>query len=361
MPHLPHSDGRHRYGPRPARAAVFLLLSLFLLYCPRAAALTIQWVYGGNLRNLQASDPAMYATITAGLDAGASLVSATFSNPIAITFAVDSFSSGNILGSTSSSSVIVPYADVQSRLPGLPPTPPPINAGSSNQIIDSSRTQLTVANAQALGLDVGPPGIIGGSIVISTAFSWDPNQADGISSGAYDLTGVVAHELFHGLGVVSSGDLLAPGATGTVTPYLMDLYRWASPGVRSMAPNTPAYFSPDGSETGIVFHPASASHLNSSTALMRPVFAASTLIQPTGEDIPPMEAIGWVPAGASVDAKEPPPVSFLAGALLAMLISRRLGHARRRLSLAASRPSPGDTAPAASPVSRLCRALHTTP
>jgi regulation of enolase protein 1 (concanavalin A-like superfamily) len=68
------------------------------------------------------------------------------------------------------------------------------------------------------------------SLTFSSNFNFDYNRADGISAGKIDFTGVVIHELAHGLGFLSevdAADYLAdlPGFDHSLYPTLLDLFR----------------------------------------------------------------------------------------------------------------------------------------
>lgn len=68
------------------------------------------------------------------------------------------------------------------------------------------------------------------SMTFSSRFPFDYNPADGISAGKIDFTGIVMHEIAHGLGFVSAVDdvdyaLSHWGASREVYPTTMDLFR----------------------------------------------------------------------------------------------------------------------------------------
>ncbi len=92
------------------------------------------------------------------------------------------------------------------------------NDGSSN----NTTIRMTASNAKALGLDradaMNESIFLGGdpsrdAVVILDPFGiggmpWDFDRSDGISEGAIDFTGIVAHELGHVLGFSSGVDIL---------------------------------------------------------------------------------------------------------------------------------------------------------
>ncbi len=68
------------------------------------------------------------------------------------------------------------------------------------------------------------------SMTFNSAFPFDYNQADGISAGKIDFTGVVEHEIAHGMGFQSEVDtvdylLNHPALSRAIYPTTMDLYR----------------------------------------------------------------------------------------------------------------------------------------
>lgn len=123
---------------------------------------------------------------------------------------------------------------------------------------------LTSANAKALGLIAGGASgndfnvNLSSSLITGGGFDLNPN--DGISSGQYDLVGVIAHEIGHGLGMQSLTELISTSGTllsenGRI-PRLADLFRFSTrsiaygTGVFDVAADSTAkYFSVDGGTT----------------------------------------------------------------------------------------------------------------
>jgi hypothetical protein len=124
------------------------------------------------------------------------------------------------------------------------PTSSQFNAAlPANTINPFSVGGLTATRADLLALGVAPTELQNGpasaydpkvkrdmSMTFSSNFPFDYNQADGISPGQLDFTGVVEHEIAHGLGFDSEVDtvdyLMSHPALGrTLYPTTMDLFR----------------------------------------------------------------------------------------------------------------------------------------
>jgi hypothetical protein len=134
--------------------------------------------------------------------------------------------------------------------------------GSAN----NSFVVLTVANARALGFDVGDPNQIDASIVLSSQIPFDFNPGNGITPGDWDFVGTAIHEMGHALGFYSGVDLYDAYGTGGafagfdcggvlcqdlpandyVWGYALDLFRYSAPGALDWTPGSPDYFSVDG-------------------------------------------------------------------------------------------------------------------
>ena len=108
--------------------------------------------------------------------------------------------------------------------------------------------QLSKANAKALGFG-GLDGLFGasdGSITFSSGFTFDFDNSDGVTAGAFDFESVAAHELGHLLGFLSDVDYIdfrrSQGQTANdVEPTTLDMFRFDNGGVND--PATAADFS----------------------------------------------------------------------------------------------------------------------
>jgi hypothetical protein len=173
-----------------------------------------------------------------------------FTNPASITIDVGfGESDGQALGAGSLGQsnydvVGVSYAKALTALqaegsPGvstLPANPP--MAGS---------TDLTLAQAYALGV-LGNVTFGGatGEVGFSSAqtFLYDPTQTKAVPRGEFDFMGVVEHEISEVMGRTSYYN--SSGNYG-----ILDLFRYAAPGVLQPGTGNPAYFSIDGGVTDL--------------------------------------------------------------------------------------------------------------
>ncbi len=134
-------------------------------------------------------------------------------------------------------------------------------SGSTNPVTASSNIQVKSPNGRALGI-ITPEQPFGGacptaSFTGSGCIGLNVALANSIGPGI--LMTVVEHEIDEVLGL---GSALQGGTITPTNPWTEDLFRWASPGVRSFAPNpsttkpsctsTPqSFFSIDGGTTDL--------------------------------------------------------------------------------------------------------------
>ncbi|HEX8138715.1 MAG TPA: NF038122 family metalloprotease [Pyrinomonadaceae bacterium] len=147
----------------------------------------------------------------------------------------NTYASGTI-GSTSSFTTREDFSNVRLRLIGtasnatetalynlLPATAIPTDSGNLSSM------SVPVAIARALGIfspnatqsDTSMP-----EIGFNSAFNFDYDQSDGISSGLLDFTAVATHEIGHALGFNSNNG----STSATLRPTILDLFRFR-PGV----------------------------------------------------------------------------------------------------------------------------------
>ncbi len=230
----------------------------------------------------------------------------------------------------------------------------PHGSGSATPYLDNdgdannTTVRVANANARALGL-LAPSAAIDGSINFNSTsgFTWDFDPSDGITPGAFDFVGIIAHEIGHLLGFVSGVDVLDanPGAFGDsafVYRSVLDLYRFsilsqASGVVDWTADDRSKYFSIDGGatsiatfSTGITFGDGrQASHFQDGLGLglLDPTAGQGELLVFTSHDILAMDVIGW-------NVSSTPEPSSIA---LGMLGLGAIAIAKRRRANAASR------------------------
>ena len=158
---------------------------------------------------------------------------AIISTPITVVIDVDfgttffgqPYPSADILGATGLDAVTGPYSDLRQRLingasttaeqqlyNALPATAVPVEFnGTFPSVTDA---ELSAPNARALGIvpDISDPNSVplgqgDAGIGFNSAFQFDFNPDDGISSGQTDFDSVASHEIGHALGFISdSGD-----------------------------------------------------------------------------------------------------------------------------------------------------------
>jgi len=110
----------------------------------------------------------------------------------------------------------------------------------------SAASTLVVSTAETKALGLGSStGTADGSIGVDAHTTWlfDPTQAKTLPSNVYDLMGTLEHELSEVMGRVSNLDQSEIG--------ILDLYRYAAPGVRQLTTGDPSYFSIDGGVTAL--------------------------------------------------------------------------------------------------------------
>jgi hypothetical protein len=176
---------------------------------------------------------------------------ALISNPINVVIDVDygpkwfgqDYPNADIIGQTSSRQNSTSFSNLRQRLIANSPTSTELNLynalPASNVPVEggttSSSVVVTRANARALGLSANitnPDSVALGNgdarIGFNSAFGFDFNPDDGISSGLTDFDAVVTHEIGHALGFVSES-----GGDDPSTLSIWDVFRFR-PGAASL-------------------------------------------------------------------------------------------------------------------------------
>ncbi len=165
---------------------------------------------------------------------------------------------------------------------------------------------VSTANAKALALS-GASTATDGYVGFSSSYAFDYNNADGVTAGTYDFFGTAVHELAEVMGKA----MLTGGTIGT-TPngyYGLDLFHYASPGVRDFSASTPGYFSIDGGVTNLGgFNTVSGGDAGDWGSGMGNdsfnAFSNSGVVNAvSNSDLTVLDTIGWdrvLPAGPSV-------------------------------------------------------------
>lgn len=325
---------------RPLCNILALFVLACLLLCRNAHALDYFFTDGPSLSALKVTNPTYYAGFHAGTqNAVSQWITAGLGGDITVRVTLDVIDQPFAgLAGAGPNGGYVPYSDVQAKLPSvLPKDPPPVYTGASGQFVDASTLYLTAAQMEVLDVwDTAGAEMrrtqSHGLIVVSLANAMDFDPSDGINPGNFDFAGIMAHELGHIAGFISSGDAIVPGATGTFTPSLLDMFRFSSAGVRSLAPGVPAFYSSDGGVTmgtqfatdGALGGPQS-SHWDGQIAglAMNHSFWAGGHAYVHEADVAPFIATGWTGKGANVGAPEPGTGTLLMFLLLTLWAVRR--------------------------------------
>jgi VCBS repeat-containing protein len=108
---------------------------------------------------------------------------------------------------------------------------------------------MTSAEQMALGLIPDNGTTSDGSVRFSDTFTFDYDRTDGITGGAFDFFGIVAHEFTEVMGreLNAAGNLVAfgPGV------HPLDLFKFSAPGAREFVGTNAGYFSIDGGTTNL--------------------------------------------------------------------------------------------------------------
>jgi hypothetical protein len=139
------------------------------------------------------------------------------------------------------------------------------NNNAGGNVANNGSVRVSNAGAKALGLTVAAPNLdltiqLDNDLV--DAGTYDLDRSNGIGGSQYDLIGVLAHELGHGLGMESMAETLSTAGQvtleGNMIPRLADLFRFSArsknllTGAFDLAADSETkYFSVDGGVTSI--------------------------------------------------------------------------------------------------------------
>lgn len=189
----------------------------------------------------------------------------------------------------------------------------------------------TTAQAKALGLTAATSTATDGFIGFSSTLPFTYDSSAGVPVGSYDFNGVALHEMTEVM-----GRMLLTGATvgSTANSYdLMDLFHYASPGVRTFSASTPGYVSADGGVTSLgTLNTAAGGDAGDWASAMGydsfDAFSNSGVVNPiTTADLSVLDLLGW----------NLPPVSTPTGVTLAP-VTAALAGAQSTSGLTAGAP-----------------------
>jgi VCBS repeat-containing protein len=238
-----------------------------------------------------------------------------FSNPITITIdvgygEVHGYSLGSALGESITYFDRVSYSQLQNalvtNLNAIGDTAAAASLPTTSPV--SGQWWVSTAEAGALGLTSAsnnPDGYVGFSSA-SNIFAY--NDSNGVPSGQYDFTAVVAHEISEVMGRQMFDGTNVFGTGASYDP--LDLFHYSAPGVRDFTGFT-GYASADGGKTSLdAFNAirggdlgdwASSAGNDAFNAFAKPGVVNSV----TQSDLTELNLLGWKPASSA----SPPPTA----------------------------------------------------
>ena len=194
--------------------------------------MVIQLLPGAGL----SSNPSALAAFERAAAAWESLLA----DPITVTVSANlaNLGSGSIIGQTStvllqgSYSLIrnqlaadaagTPAAAIENALPSQPLFRAPAGFTVSGNLLGAKADLKAMGFA---GLDAAF-GANDATMTFNSGFTFDFNNADGVAPGQMDFESVAVHEIGHVLGFISSVDNVDGKTSGTITPSVLDLFRF---------------------------------------------------------------------------------------------------------------------------------------
>ncbi|MGE0417016.1 MAG: NF038122 family metalloprotease, partial [Acetobacteraceae bacterium] len=200
-------------------------------------------------------DASVNATQQAAILAVATFFNAHFLDPVSIDIAVSFSALGpNGLGASSYGLSTYSFSDIINALTidatSADDSTAVVSLPSSDPVTGTHSWTMTPAEAMALRLISDNGATQDDSVSFSNAASFDYDRSDGITTGAFDFFGVVAHEFTEIMGreLNAIGNNVASG--GGYHP--LDLFKYTSAGTREFVGSNAGYFSLDGGATALL-------------------------------------------------------------------------------------------------------------
>jgi hypothetical protein len=235
------------------------------------------------------------------VDAAVQYFESTFTTPVTINIAFGYGEVNNLpiqsLAESLSNNITQDYAQVVAALANHATSSDDQSAFATLPSQDPTNGgifRVSLAQAKALGMPGVPSGQIDGHVGLSSTepFNFDPNNR--AVAGEFDAVGALEHEISEVMGRTGSLGTYA----GPNVYKITDLFRYASPGVRDLAPG-PGFFSLDG--TNLLAQYNDPTHggdaVDWSTAVPQDAFdqgqtiGQSNVVSPV--DLREMDVLGW--------------------------------------------------------------------
>jgi hypothetical protein len=186
----------------------------------------------------------------AAFNSATAIFSNAFTDPITINITVTAVTGTGTLGESSTSIASISWtsleADVASDAKSAADFAATGAGGSITGTDPSTDTWwLTRAQEKALGI-IASDGVSDGTITVGTGFTYDYNDADGVTPGDIDLTDVFAHEISEVMGRIGLSGGLVGGNPGLT---LLDAFSFTGAGARGLGGDGGNFFSIDDGTT----------------------------------------------------------------------------------------------------------------
>jgi VCBS repeat-containing protein len=197
-------------------------------------------------------DSSVNAMQQAAVQAVANFFNAHFTDPVSIDISI-SFANIGGLGASSYSLFTQTFTAIRTALVNDSTSADDATAvaslPSSDPVTGTHSWTLTPAEEMALGLIANNGSASDGSVNFSNTATFDYDRTDGITAGAFDFFGVVAHEFTEIMGreLNAVGNTVATGAGD----HPLDLFKFSAAGAREFVGTNAGYFSIDGGTTNL--------------------------------------------------------------------------------------------------------------